>query len=207
MDSMLINLNGKEGLELIFLLILTNIIALIWWLYYRFAEYNENNKTENGSDNKKLQVTQNSHKQKMDTLELYKKKLEYIKFTREHLDHVLNRTFDELILNMIIFKLKKHGSLSTDTYSEIKKKYLDLVELSLSADEKELLKEIFDNFDAFKFYIIDHFSTKIAKLELLTVYGNDINDKEFRDHVLISSIFNDMSKKDYTELLNSLNKE
>ena len=77
MDSGINNLldlnNGGEmvmEVGLIILLIVTNCISLIWWMYYRFTEYDKTPKTNKTTSDK----LENSNKSKIDKLELSKKK-------------------------------------------------------------------------------------------------------------------------------------
>lgn len=143
------------------------------------------------------EITYNQQYLELDTL----KNIETIK---EYLDNSLDKLFNQFVITRLLFIFKQFGSISIENAQKTKQEFIDQFEASLTLFEKEQFKKAFDNFPAFKLYIIQFYNIKLVKLELLITHKIEINESEFKDYILINSLCNDINKKEIKNILDIL---
>lgn len=130
--------------------------------------------------------------------------LENMERVRSHLDGKLTFVFDQFIITRLLFIFKQFGSVSIENAQKTKQEFIDRFEASLTEFEKEQFKKIFDNFPAFKLYVVQFYNIKLVKLELLITHKVELEETEFKDYKLINSLCNDLTKKDLKNILDIL---
>lgn len=143
------------------------------------------------------EITYNQQHLELDTL----KNIETIK---EYLDNSLDKLFNQFVITRLLFIFKQFGSISIENAQKTKQEFIDQFEASLTMFEKEQFKKAFDNFPAFKLYVIQFYNIKLVKLELLITHKIEINESEFKDYILINSLCNDINKKEIKNILDIL---
>lgn len=143
------------------------------------------------------EITYNQQYLELDTL----KNIETIK---EYLDNSLDKLFNQFVITRLLFIFKQFGSISIENAQKTKQEFIDQFEASLTLFEKEQFKKAFDNFPAFKLYVIQFYNIKLVKLELLITHKIEINESEFKDYILINSLCNDINKKEIKNILDIL---
>jgi len=143
------------------------------------------------------EITYNQQYLELDTL----KNIETIK---EYLDNSLDKLFNQFVITRLLFIFKQFGSISIENAQKTKQEFIDQFEASLTLFEKEQFKKAFDNFPAFKLYVIQFYNIKLVKLELLITHKIEINESEFKDYILINSLCNDVTKKELKNILDIL---
>ena len=122
----------------------------------------------------------------------------------EYLNRRLEKIYNQFIFKTMLFTLKKFTSLAESTKNELRIEFIKYVEFQLNEEEKNIFKTRY-TFEQFKFIITNYFNIKTTKLELLVIQKIDMEEKEFTDQKLITSLFNDVSNRDISEILNTLN--
>ena len=110
-----------------------------------------------------------------------------LKEIKEYLDNSLDKLFNQFVITRLLFIFKQFGSISIENAQKTKQEFIDQFEASLTLFEKEQFKKAFDNFPAFKLYVIQFYNIKLVKLELLITHKIEINESEFKDYILINS--------------------
>lgn len=130
--------------------------------------------------------------------------LKNIETIKTYLDNSLEKLFSQFIITRLLFIFKQFGSISIENAQKTKQEFIDQFEASLTLFEKEQFKKAFDNFPAFKLYIVQFYNIKLVKLELLITHKIDLNESEFKDFILINSLCNDVNKKEIKNILDIL---
>lgn len=147
-----------------------------------------------------------------------KERLEYLEEitkVKKHLDNVLDEKFEELFLKDILIVLRMYSNISDDHRLKFRNKFLDLIEVTLTANEKVILSYNFDSINTFKLYVYNHFTLRLLRLEMHLSLGTDDDEsddvKSFKYFNIYRKIFdqksNKESDKDITHLIENYFKE
>ena len=201
-----LDITNQNMVILNFTLIIGTLLYLIFLKYKKYREYRVNKRTT-----KRLEELNKESNQKAASLNItYPPQhldlltIENIERMRQHLDLRLTNLFDQFIITRLLFIFKQFGAVSIENSQKTKQEYIDLVEASLTLYEKEQTKLIFDSFPAFKLYLVQFYNIKLVKLELMITHKVEIDEKEFKDYILINSLCNDINKKDLKNILDIL---
>lgn len=130
----------------------------------------------------------------------------------EELDDYLNKKLEELFRNFtfthILPILKKFSSISEANRKKLRNEFIERFDFITTNYEKKYYQDRYQNFEIFKFKIMDFFNIKITKLELLCINKLSMDKNEFKDEELYKSLFDGISKADMDniqEILSSIN--
>lgn len=130
----------------------------------------------------------------------------------EELDNYLNKKLEELFRNFtfthILPILKKFSSISEANRKKLRNEFIERFDFITTNYEKKYYQDRYQNFEIFKFKIMDFFNIKITKLELLCINKLSMDKNEFKDEELYKSLFDGISKADMDniqEILSSIN--
>lgn len=130
----------------------------------------------------------------------------------EELDNYLNKKLEELFRNFtfthILPILKKFSSISEANRKKLRNEFIERFDFITTNYEKKYYQDRYQNFEIFKFKIMDFFNIKITKLELLCINKLSMGKNEFKDEELYKSLFDGISKADMDniqEILSSIN--
>lgn len=115
----------------------------------------------------------------------------------------LEDMYQSFIYKDVLLTLKKYSSLSEATKATYRIEFLKFTEFQFTEAEKSFFKKRYA-FEIFKFLILDFFNIKTTKLELFVTHKLEIGEKEFKDHKLFESLFNEISKKELSEIMEAL---
>lgn len=128
------------------------------------------------------------------------------------LDNYLNKKLEELFRNFtfthILPILKKFSSISEANRKKLRNEFIERFDFITTNYEKKYYQDRYQNFEIFKFKIMDFFNIKITKLELLCINKLSMDKNEFKDEELYKSLFDGISKADMDniqEILSSIN--
>ena len=128
------------------------------------------------------------------------------------LDNYLNKKLEELFRNFtfthILPILKKFSSISEANRKKLRNEFIERFDFITTNYEKKYYQDRYQNFEIFKFKIMDFFNIKITKLELLCINKLSMGKNEFKDEELYKSLFDGISKADMDniqEILSSIN--
>lgn len=123
----------------------------------------------------------------------------------QYLKDKLDNLFNSFIFKGVLYTLRQYSNaISENEKTKLRTQFLEYLEFNLTETEKTIFMSRFVNFELFKYLVIDFFNIKLNKLELVVCHKLEIDDKEFNDIKLITSLYNNLTQKEIKNLVEVL---
>lgn len=110
----------------------------------------------------------------------------------EFIDKRMIKVFDRLIQRKYLLFYKTFNNLSDENILKAKEDFINLMEVEFNTQEKLTLQKRFDNFNSFKYYMVDFFNDRMTKFQFVMSFNTDSGDI-FKDINIYKSVMNSES--------------
>lgn len=121
----------------------------------------------------------------------------------------LESLYDNFLFTRIVPMLNEFSSITVDNRKKLREEFIEKFDFLTTPEERIIFQKKYPEFETFKFIMVEYFNIKTTKLELYTINKFDIRNGEFRDELILKSLFDRVSNSEIKELstiLDTINK-